>query len=458
MFQRHAEPRAEKGTPAQPTTPPAPSVVVAPRAVNRGAPAGTTPLGNLAGLDAAAPRVIAIRLAMDEALERWWTVGELPPLALLRDGLLLLEAGHSLDETQRTFLLRVALRRQRGMITALRYQGDPDRTAFLLKDALLDSKHPLPAELIHQLQQEDEQSPIWMDYLLHDLQYELGVAQGPRRQLVVNVLALIQRKPPLWMAMTTAGRAQPLLLPLSQRWSVRWLLWGSLLLCFSLGYVAVNRTVYAQSIRIPAGSYTISDSLSEGRMRTVVLADFRLDLTEVTNAAYARCYADGVCDRPGSLASATREEYFTDGAYANFPVVNVGWDDADRYCTWLGKRLPTLEEWEVAAGVAPATQRYFRYPWGEQFDPNFANGGNSRSIDTRVVGAYHPMGDSSFGLRDMAGNVAEWTASPSPDLFNAFVVKGGSYRDPADHLRLDAQQLLVGTTQAPWLGFRCASD
>ncbi len=436
-------------------------------------PADATPVIDVArhhtGHEREARRVLATRLALDEALDHWWTNGELPSLTLLRDGLMALEAGHGLDETQRSFLLRVALRRQRGMITALRYQGDPDRTAFLLKDALLDFKYPLPATVIQELQQEDEQSAIWMDYLIHDLQYELGVAQGKRHQLVVKALTQLQGGSHHWLA-TSNGNIKGQTVPLSYRWSLRWLCWALSLLALGLGYGVLHRTVYAETVRIPAGSYTISDPAGVARMRTVVLGTFHLDQTEVTNGAYQHCYADGACAGPGREDSATRATYFANPVYADFPVVNVDWDAANTYCAWLGKRLPTVEEWEVTASIAPLTQRYFRYPWGDRFEPNFVNGGSIFVTDTRAVGTFHPVGDSSFGARDMAGNVAEWTASPGldpaadagtmagRDIADEFIVKGGSYRDSAELLRLDVQQKLVRTTQAPWLGFRCASD
>lgn len=461
--------RAEPASSLRKPTAPAPPLVntrsdahVDGRADGRVAPprhpstGAETPVIDLLRNDAGARRLMATRMALDDALERWWTDGELPTLALLRDGLLLLEAGHTLDETQRSFLLRVALRRQRGMITALHHQSDPDRTAFLIKDALLDIRHPLPPQFVPELQHEDEQSEVWTDYLLHDLEYELGMAQGKRRQLAVKALAQLRQTSHLWPASFTGIKFGAL--PLSHRWPLRWLLWALCVLLLAIGYGALHRTIYVQSVQIPAGSYTISDPLGEGRMRPVVLTEFRIDLTEVTNGAYQRCYQNNGCPPPGNEASATRVDYFTNPAYVAFPVVNVDWDSANRYCTWLGKRLPKLEEWEVAAGIAPLTQHYFHYPWGDRFEPHFVNGADMAATDTRAVGAFHPAGDSSFGLRDMAGNVAEWTAAPSADLFDGFVVKGGSYRDDAELLRLDVQQNLVRTTQVPWLGFRCASD
>lgn len=449
LFQRKAAPLdAAPHRPTRPVSAPAgPAAAPASRPVVEPLPP-----------DAGARRAMATRLAMDEALDRWWTDGTLPSLALLRDGLLLLEAGHTLDEAHSSFLLRVALRRQRGMITALRYQQDPDRTAFLIKDALLDAKHPLPPKVLLELQPEDEQSAIWLDYLLHDLAYEAQVAQGSRRQLAARALAQLQTRIRVAPSATHAPGVRLMLLPISYRWTLRWLLWALLILLLALGYVGLRRTVYAQSVHIPGGSYTISDPPNAGRLRTVVMDAFQIELTEVTNGAYQRCIANDACTPPGSAASTTRPDYFTNGAYATFPVINVDWDQANAYCTWLGKRLPTREEWEVAASIAPLTQRHFLYPWGDRFEPNFVNGGTPLSRDTRAVGDFHPVGDSSFGLRDMAGNVAEWTASSSAEKFDHFVVKGGSFRDSAERLRLDVQDDLVRTTTAPWLGFRCAED
>lgn len=401
-------------------------------------------------------RAMATRMALDEALDHWWTDGALPSLGLLRDGLLLLEAGYPLDEAQSSFLLRVALRRQRGMITALRHQTDPDRTAFLIKEALLDQKQPLPPKLLRELQHEDERSATWLDYLIHDLAYEVGVAQGKRQELATRALAQIRPDAQAWSATAYAATTTQQPTPLSYRWGLRWLLWALLLLIAVISYGVRSRS-YDQIVRIPAGSYTISDPLSEGRTRTVVVPAYRIDLTEVTNGAYARCVTNGSCPVPSTPASATRADYYTNPAYAEFPVVNVTWDNANAYCAWLGKELPTIEEWEVAASIAPLTRRTFAYPWGDRFDPRFVNGGSAEDRDTLAVGSFHPVGNSSFGLRDMAGNVAEWTASPSAELFDGFVVKGGSYRDSADLLRLAVQQNLVRTTAEPWLGFRCVS-
>ncbi len=485
---------------------------------NGRAGATRSPLLDLFAGEEGTRRVLATRLALDEALDRWWTSSEHAPLSLLRDGLLLLEAGHDLDETQRSFLLRTALRTNRGMVTALRYQIDADRTAFLLKDALLDTKRPFDPTLINRLRQEDEQSAEWLDYLEHDLAYEATVASGKRSTLAAAALqAILHPSPtaPIRMPATLSTAAPPaasavdsvagvplmplrphrsalfaampqtlmsrtlvprplnkmrhttkapdLLRPLSHRWSLRWLAWAALMLYLLLVYGQPRLGNADPMVMIPEGTYVVSDPASSdpitsGRFRSVSLAAYAIDRHEVTNVAYRRCWEQNICPIPSSFDSGLRPGYFANRSYDNFPVVNVDWNAANQYCRWVGKRLPTLEEWEVAASLAPATGLRYRYPWGDRFEARIVNSVLSDLNDTQAVGSYHPAGSTPSGIMDLAGNVAEWTSMPAASMIDGGVIKGGSYRDAPEQLRNDALIELPRDTSTPWLGFRCAVD
>lgn len=135
------------------------------------------------------------------------------------------------------------------------------------------------------------------------------------------------------------------------------------------------------------------------------LPAFYIDKFEVTNAEFLKFTAE-----TGYVSEADKENkswrLFFSPEKANYPVVNVTWNDAAAYAKWAGKRLPTEQEWEKAARGTDGR----RYPWGNEWKAGAANTAEAGAKNPREVGRY--KGDVSvYGVYDMLGNVQEWTAS-----------------------------------------------
>ena len=161
----------------------------------------------------------------------------------------------------------------------------------------------------------------------------------------------------------------------------------------------------------------------------------------------------------------------------NLPVIHVGWYEAEAYCNWARRRLPTEAEWEVAASAEPTAagglserRRYF--PWGDR-----AAGPEHANLDWRHPGAVevgtYRAGDSAFGCRQMIGNVWEWTANkfePYPgfvaDPYKEYskpwfgthrVLRGGCWATSSLLIRNTWRNFYTPDRRDVWAGFRtCA--
>jgi formylglycine-generating enzyme required for sulfatase activity len=147
--------------------------------------------------------------------------------------------------------------------------------------------------------------------------------------------------------------------------------------------------------------------MDEQPVHEVTLSAYLIDLTTVTQEAYFECVRAGACTEPHSN--------FDPRARAHYPVVSVTWDQADTYCRFRDKRLPTEAEWEKAA--RGADERHF--PWGNE-TPTCALANTLQcGLGVMPVGSF-PDGASPYGVLDMAGNVWEWVA----DYYRADAYEG----------------------------------
>jgi formylglycine-generating enzyme required for sulfatase activity len=235
-------------------------------------------------------------------------------------------------------------------------------------------------------------------------------------------------------------------------------------------------------VYVPEGEFIMgskdSDSLAsddEKPQHRVYLDAFWIDQTEVTNDRYKMCVDAGDCDPPKDTNSNTRDNYFGNPVYSDYPVIHVSWYYAYKYCSWAGRRLPTEAEWEKAArGGLEGKQ----YPWGDQAPichPGADNGArfndyaDCEGSDTASVGSY---GANGYGLYDMAGNVWEWVADwyaedyyydytlssnpQGPTLGSYRVLRGGSWIDYSRNIRASNRNRMNLNGSKAYYGFRCA--
>nr|WP_246620091.1 formylglycine-generating enzyme family protein [Streptomyces corallincola] len=281
----------------------------------------------------------------------------------------------------------------------------------------------------------------------------------------------------------------------------------------------------SHQVRVPAGRFLMGDAFGEGYpcdgelpVHPVRLASFTIDTTPVTNDAFAAFVtatgyvtdaeragrsavfaphlrltgpADVLSVYPGTpwwaevRGADWRHPYGPGGdldGLGDHPVVQVSRADAETYCAWAGRRLPSEAQWEYAARGGAASRRF---PWGDDLTPGgrhhcniwqgafpVANTEEDGWSATSPVGAYPPNG---YGLYDTSGNVWEWCAdwfdpgyyarSPEreprgPEFGTLAVTRGGSYLCHASYChryRVAARSANAPRATAANCGFRTVS-
>ena len=243
-----------------------------------------------------------------------------------------------------------------------------------------------------------------------------------------------------------------------------------------------------EMVRIPAGTFLMGSDRKVDRnaypaefpQRKVYLDAYEIDKYEVTTVQFLK------------FVLASNRDPLIDWQYdggnfqetmANHPVMHVSWFDADAYCKWAGKRLPTSAEWEKAARGEDG--RIF--PWGNEpaglSRANFGRTGLSGPVRDRPerLLLYPPIisvdkyenGASPYGVFQMAGNVAEWTADwydpnyykkapdrnpKGPEKGTQRAFRGGGWIDSTPTVRPAQRNGTEPNTKMNWLGFRCARD
>lgn len=234
-----------------------------------------------------------------------------------------------------------------------------------------------------------------------------------------------------------------------------------------------------EMITIPGGTYwrgSNDGKRDEMPRHRIFLRSFALDAHPVTNEQFVRfltvmggekdAYHRDLIRLRDSRLKRSGGKLSIESGYHRHPVVGVTWYGAAAYSKWVGRRLPTEAEWEIAASGAGAE---WPYPTGENVDKALAN---YFSADTTPAGSHPP---NALGLYDIAGNVYEWCydwydynyyekAMQEPDnpegpVQGVYrVLRGGCWKSLKEDLRCSRRHRNNPGTVNGTYGFRCASD
>ena len=214
-------------------------------------------------------------------------------------------------------------------------------------------------------------------------------------------------------------------------------------------------------MKVPKGPFLYG----EEKTLVTINHDYWIDKYPVTNEKYrAFTLADGYKNQQYWSAKGwtwktkekiTSPEYRNDVKWSqpDHPVVGVSFYEAEAYAKWIGKRLPTEQEWEKAARGEDGRQ----YPWGDEFDKNRCNSSESRPGHTTPVTQYSD-GISPYGCYDMAGNVWEWCGGWYDESLGQRVIRGGSWNNTPGLLRASSRCWIHANGLLNSIGFRLVQD
>lgn len=223
-------------------------------------------------------------------------------------------------------------------------------------------------------------------------------------------------------------------------------------------------------VEIPAGEFILGSNqggFNEKPAHAAYLGTYWIDRYEVTYQQYMEFVEATGHRQPGPPSRYARKLEALRGLHQ--PVTYVSWNDANEYCRWKGKRLPTEQEWEKAMrGTDGRT-----WPWGEGLTGHPANfaGEADGFLVTAPVGSF-PLDRSVFGVYDGAGNVMEWTddwyveglysqektiskvRDQAPSTYKT--MRGSGYTSQGVDLRITNRSFMVPDFRDETIGFRCA--
>ena len=297
-----------------------------------------------------------------------------------------------------------------------------------------------------------------------------------------------QLSPPGKSCSSSSGRAgENITSPVFSRLRPRWMAFLSILLLLTstvsfseaqLDRLRRSKGLEQQAIaetpmaEISEGVFTMgfdgTQALEDERPRHQVwLPAFFMDLHEVTTSQYATFLAATHRLAPWQWNTVELSQH------GDRPVIGVDWSDADAYCRWKGKRLPTEAEWEKSARGTDGRL----YPWGNQVPnkdlANYALGARFSYSQVLMPVQSYAQGTSPYGLYQMAGNAGEWVQdwyaansyeiSPErnpqgPEQGQFKVLRGGSWSDLPKYLLTYGRFKLPPDTRNSYTGFRCAQS